>query len=176
MNISTQNLYQIDLKLDFTKSQNEAFFIQNKKLSLTLTSEVSRNGQSIINSNKNHDFIFAKKFGTGIPIQNNKKIWRTQKTQIASAVISELHQKLEQLKCIPIQAKLEKNKAKYYIQYGIVDGINEKDIFILETPETQKFYFKVTDLRPTQTYLELISEARNITLKDGHTVRIVEGL
>jgi predicted acetyltransferase len=175
-NISTQNLYQIDLKLDFTKFQNEAFFIQNKKLSLTLTSEVSRNGQSIINSNKNHDFIVAKKFGTGIPIQNNKKIWRTQKKQIASAVISELHQKLEQLKCITIQAKLEKNKAKYYIQYGIVDGINEQDIFILETPETQKFYFKVTDLRPTQTYLELISEAGNIALKDGHTVRIVEGL
>ena len=175
-NISTQNLYQIDLKLDFTKSQNEAFFIQNKKLSLTLTSEVSRNGQSIINSNKNHDFIVAKKFGTGIPIQNNKKIWRNQKKQIASAVISELHQRLEQLKCIPIQAKLEKNKAKYYIKYGIIDGINEKDIFILETPETQKFYFKVTDLRPTQTYLELISEVGNIALKDGHTVRIVEGL
>jgi hypothetical protein len=60
--------------------------------------------------------------------------------------------------------------------YGIVDGINEKDIFIPETPETQKFYFKVTDLRPTQTYLELISEAGNIAFKDGHTVRIVEGL
>ena len=36
-NIRTQNLYQIDLKLDFTKSQNETFFIQNKKLSLMLT-------------------------------------------------------------------------------------------------------------------------------------------
>ena len=175
-NVSNANLYQIVLTLDFTKSQNEIFFIQNKKLSLTLTSEVSRNGQSIVNSNKNLDFIFAKKFGTGIPIQNNKKIWRTQKQQIASAVISELHQRLEQLKCLPIKAKLKKNKAKYYIQYGIVDGINAKDIFILETPETQKFYFKVTDLRATHTHLELISDAGNIALKDGHTVRIVEGL
>ena len=50
------------------------------------------------------------------------------------------------------------------------------DIFILETPETQKFYFKVSDLRPAQTYLELISEAGKIDFKDGHTVRIVEGL
>ena len=175
-NVNTKNLYQIILGLAFSKSQNETFFIQNKKLSLTLTSEVSRNGQNIVNSSKNLDFIVAKKFGTGIPIQNNKKIWRTQKKQIASAVISELQQRLERLKCIPIKAKLEKNKAKYYIQYGIVDGVKEKDIFILETPETQKFYFKVTDLRPTQTYLELISEAGNIAFKDGHTVRIVEGL
>tara|TARA_B100000674_G_scaffold492432_1_gene512453 strand:+ start:89 stop:1204 length:1116 start_codon:yes stop_codon:yes gene_type:complete len=175
-NVTTENLYQIVLSLDFSKAQNETFFIQNKKLSLMLTSEVTRNGQSIINFNKNMDFIFAKKFGTGIPIQNNKKIWQTQKKQIASAVISELQHKLEQLKCIPIKAKLEKNKAKYYIQYGIIDGINDNDIFILETPETQKFYFKVTDLRPTQTYLELISEAGNIAFKDGHTVRIVEGL
>ena len=143
---------------------------------MTLTSEVTRKGQSIVNLNKNLDFIVAKKFGTGIPVQNNKKIWRTQKKQIASAVIAELQQRLEQLKCIPIKAKLEKNKAKYYIQYGLVDGINDKDIFILETPETQKFYFKVIDLRPTQTYLGLISEAGNIAFKDGHTVRIVEGL
>ena len=42
--------------------------------------------------------------------------------------------------------------------------------------ETQKFYFKVTDLRATHTHLELISDAGNIALKDGHTVRIVEGL
>ena len=175
-NVTTENLYQIALSLDFSKSQNETFFIQNKKLSLTLTSEVSRNGQSIANSSKNLDFIVAKKFGTGIPIQNNKKIWRTQKKQIASSVISELQQRLEQLKCIPIKAKLEKNNAKYYIQYGLVDGINDKDIFILETPDTQKFYFKVTNLRPTQTPLELISEAGNIAFKDGHTVRIVEGL
>ena len=123
-NINTQNLYQIFLKLDFSKSQDETFFIQNKKLSLTLTSEVSRNGQSIINSNKNHDFIVAKKFGTGIPIQNNKKIWRTQKKQIASAVISELNQRLDQLKCIPIQAKLEKNKAKYYSRYRLFNICN----------------------------------------------------
>ena len=175
-NVNTENLYQIILRLAFSNSQNEIFFIQNKNLSLTLTSEVLRNGQSIANSSKDLDFIVAKKFGTGIPIQNNKKIWRSQKKQIASAVISELQQRLEQLKCIPIKAKLEKNKAKYYIQYGIVDGINEKDIFILETPETQKFYFKVTDLHPTHTHLELISEAGNIALKDGHTVRIVEGL
>ncbi len=175
-NVNTENLYQIILRLAFSKSQNETFFIQNKNLSLTLTSEVSRNGQSLVNSSKDLDFIVAKKFGTGIPIQNNKKIWRSQKKQIASAVIYELQQRLEQLKCIPIQAKLEKNKARYYIQYGIVDGINEKDIFILETPETQKFYFKVTDLRPAQTYLELISEAGKIDFKDGHTVRIVEGL
>ena len=175
-NVNTENLYQIVLSLDFSKSQNEAFFIQNKKLSLTLTSEVSRNSRSIANFNKNLDFIVAKKFGIGIPIQNNKKIWRTQKKQIASAVISELQQRLEQLKCIPIQAKLERDKANYYIQYGLVDGINDKDIFILETPETQKFYFKVTDLRPAQTYLELISEAGKIDFKDGHTVRIVEGL
>ena len=175
-NENTNNLYQIVLRLDFSKSQNETFFIQNKKLSLTLTSEVSRNGQSIATSSKNLDFIVAKKFGTGIPIQNNKKIWRSQRKQIASAVISELQRRLEQLKCIPIQAKLEKDKANYYIQYGLVDGINDKDIFILETQETQKFYFKVTDLRPAQTYLELISEAGNIAFKDGHTVRIVEGL
>ena len=121
-------------------------------------------------------FVIAKKFGTGIPVQNNKKIWQTQKKQIASVIISELIQQLNQLKCIPIRAKLMQTRAKYFIQYGTIDGIKEKDIFILETPETQKFYFKVIDLGRAETVLELISQAGNIEVKDGHTVRIVEGL
>ena len=175
-NVDIQNLYQINLRLDLSNSQNETFFVQNKKLIMAFTSEVLRNGRIIENRSENFDFIIAKKFGTGIPVQNNKKIWQTQKKQIASVIISELNQRLSQLKCIPIRAKLKQNRTKYFIQYGTIDGIKEKDIFILESPETQKFYFKVTDLRKAETFLELISQAGNIEVKDGLTVRIVEGL
>ena len=175
-NLDTQNLYQINLRLELDKSQNGTLFVQNKKLKMAFTSEVLRNGLIIGNSSENFDFIIAKKFGTGIPVQNNKKVWETQKKQIASVIISELNQKLNQLKCILIRAKLKQTKAKYFIQYGTIDGIKERDIFILETPETQKFYFKVTDLKEAETFLELISHAGNIEVKDGHTVRIVEGL
>ena len=175
-NLDIKNLYQINLKLVLDKAQNETFFVQNKKLSMAVNSEILRNGQIIENGSKNFDFIIAKKFGTGIPVQNNKKIWQTQKKQIASVIISELIQRLNQLKCMPTRAKLKQTRAKYFIQYGTIDGIKEKDIFILETPETQKFYFKVTDLGKAETFLELISQAGNIEVKDGHTVRIVEGL
>ena len=174
--LDIQNLYQINLKLDFSKAQDETFFIQNKKLNMAVTSEVLRNVKTVENKNESFQFIIAKKFGTGIPLQNNKKIWRSQKEEIAAVIISNLRQKLNLLTCIPIKAKLKKNGTKFVIQYGTIDGIKEKDIFILEAPETQKFYFKVTDLRKTETFLELISEAGNISLKDGHTVRIVEGL
>ena len=175
-NLDIQNLYQINLKLDFSKSQNETFFVQNKKLSMAITSEVLRSVQTIENNSESFQFVIAKKFGTGIPLQNNKKIWRDQKEEIATVVISKLRQKLNHLTCIPIKANLKKNGSKYVIQYGTIDGIKEKDIFILEAPETQKFYFKVTDLRKTETFLELISDVKNIKFKDGHTVRIVEGL
>ena len=175
-NLDIQNLYQINLKLVLDKAQNETFFVQNKKLSMAVNSEILRNGQIIEIGSENFDFIIAKKFGTGIPVQNNKKIWQTQKKQIASVIISELIQRLDQLKCMPTRAKLKQTRAKYFIQYGTIDGIKEKDIFILETPETQKFYFKVADLGKAETFLELISQAGNIEVKEGHTVRIVEGL
>ena len=62
---------------------------------------------------------------------------------------------------------------KGFIQIGLYNNAKE---FPKVNKEYQRFYFKVTDLRPAQTYLELISEAGNIAFKDGHTVRIVEGL
>jgi hypothetical protein len=143
---------------------------------MAVTSEILRNAQTIENKSESFQFVIAKKFGAGIPLQNNKKIWRNQKGEIAAVIISNLRQKLNHLTCLPIKAKLKKNGTKFIIQYGTIDGIKQKDIFILEAPETQKFYFKVTGLRKTETVLELISEAGNISFKDGHTVRIVEGL
>jgi hypothetical protein len=175
-NVSSQNLYQIILKLNFSAARNESFFIKNNILSLALTSKVFRNGTSIQDSNENFDFIISKKFGTGIPIQNNKKIWRSERDKISATIIDAIQQRINQLKCISTRATLNKKNNKYFIEHGIIEGIKSTDIFILETAETQKFYFKVMDLREQETYLELISEVGNINLKDSHTVRIVEGL
>jgi hypothetical protein len=175
-NVSSQNLYQIILKLNFSAARNESFFIKNNILNLALTSKVFRNGTSIQDSNENFDFIISKKFGTGIPIQNNKKIWRSERDKISATIIDAIQQRINQLKCISTRATLNKKNNKYFIEHGIIEGIKSTDIFILETAETQKFYFKVMDLREQETYLELISEVGNINLKDSHTVRIVEGL
>ena len=80
------------------------------------------------------------------------------------------------LPSLVMASRMQDKAAGIGFDWKTIDGIKEKDIFILEAPETQKFYFKITDLRKTETFLELISEAGNIKFKDGYTVRIVEGL
>lgn len=175
-NVSSQNLYQIILKLNFSAARNEAFFIKSNILNLALTSKVFRDGTSVQDGSENFEFTISKKFGTGIPIQNNKKIWQSEKDRISAAIIGTIQHRINQLKCISTSATLKKKNKKYFIEYGIIEGIKSTDIFILETAETQKFYFKVIDLRKQETYLELISEVGNINFKDNHTVRIVEGL
>ena len=173
---SIQNLYQIMLKLNFSAAKSESFFIKNKILSLALTSKVFRDGTSVQDISQNFEFTISKKFGTGIPIQNNKKIWQGERDRIASTIVDAIQQRINQLSCISTRATLKKKNKKYFIEYGIIEGIKSTDIFILETAETQKFYFKVIDLTEQETYLELISEVGNINFKDSHTVRIVEGL
>ena len=174
--VSIQNLYQIRLKLNFSAAQNESFFIKNNIISLALTSKVFRDGTSVQDSSQNFAFTTSKKFGTGIPIQNNKKIWQSERDRISSTIIDTIQQRINQLSCISTRATLKKKNKKYFIEQGIIEGITSSDIFILETAETQKFYFKVIDLHEKETYLELISEVGNINFKDSHTVRIVEGL
>jgi hypothetical protein len=174
--VRNQNLYQLKLKLNFSAARNESFFIKNNILNLALTSTVFRDGISVQEGNENFEFTISKKFGTGIPIQNNKKIWQSEKDKIALMIIDTIQQIIDQLRCISTKATLKKKNKKYFIEHGIIEGIKSTDIFILETAETQKFYFKVIDLSEQETYLELISEVGNINFKDSHTVRIVEGL
>jgi hypothetical protein len=145
-------------------------------LNLALTSKVFRDGISVQEGSENFEFTIAKKFGTGIPIQSNKKIWQGERDKIALTIIDTIQRRIDQLRCISTRATLKQKNKKYFIEYGILEGIKSTDIFILETAETQKFYFKVIDLSDQETYLELISEVGNINFKDNHTVRIVEGL
>ena len=175
-NVSSKNLYHVILKLNFSAARNEAFFIKNKILNLALTSKVLRDGTSVQDVSENFEFTISKKFGTGIPIQNNKKIWQNERDKISSTIIDTIQHRINQLKCISTSATLKKKNKKYFIEHGTIEGIKSTDIFILETAETQKFYFKVIDLHEKETYLELISEVGNINFKDSHTVRIVEGL
>ena len=175
-NVGTQNLYQIKLKLYFSAARDESFFIKNNILNLALTSKVLRDGIPVREGSENFEFTISKKFGTGIPIQNNKKIWQSERDKIALTIIDTIQQRIDQLRCISTKATLKKKNKKYFIEHGIIEGIKSTDIFILETAETQKFYFKVIDLSEQETYLELISEVGNINFKDSHTVRIVEGL
>jgi hypothetical protein len=174
--VRLQNLYQIKLKLNFSAARNESFFVKNNILNLTLASKVLRDGASIEEGSENFEFTISKKFGTGIPIQNNKKIWQSERDKIALAIIDTIQQRIDQLRCISTRTTLKKKNEKYFIEYGVIEGIKSTDIFILETTETQKFYFKVINLTEQETYLELISEVGNINFKDNHTVRIVEGL
>jgi hypothetical protein len=175
-NVGTQNLYQIKLKLNFSAARDESFFIKNNILNLALTSKVLRDGIPVREGSENFEFTISKKFGTGIPIQNNKKIWQGERDRIASTIVDAIQQRINQLSCISTRATLKKKNKKYFIEHGLIEGITSSDIFILETAETQKFYFKVIDLNERETYLELISEVGNINFKDSHTVRIVEGL
>ena len=176
-NDRSDNLYRINLKLNVNKTQSESFFVKDKKLNLALSSVVTRNGQSIASSSQNFEFTVMRKFGVGLPVQSNKKVWQNEKKQIVTLLIEELRQRLDQLKCISVIARLKKNNNSYFIDYGKIDGLKDKDIFILETAETQKFYFKIDKLGDRQTQLKLISEVGKIDLNGkGHFVRIVEAL
>ena len=173
---NSKNIYQVDLHLNFTKNQNESFFIKNQIISLVANSEIRRNGVSVENQSQKFNFTVKKKFGVGIPIQSNKKLWEQEKQRIINSVIRILNNKLDLINCSHINAKLKENKKNYYIDYGSFDGITHKDIFVVDSIDAEKFYFKVHSVTAHRTQLKLISEANKIDLKDGYTVRIVEEL
>ena len=52
-----------------------------------------------------------------------------------------------------INAELIEKNSSYFIEYGDLDGIELEDIFVLESSEAKKFYFKVTDLKKYKTQL-----------------------
>jgi len=172
----SKNIYQVDLYLNFTKNQNESFFTKNQIINLEANSEILRNGVSIKNQSQKFNFTIKKKFGVGIPIQSNKKLWGQEKQRIVNSVIDILKDKLELINCSLINAELKENEKNYYIDYGSFDGITHKDIFVINSIDAEKFYFKVDSVTERRTQLKLISEANKLKLKNGYTVRIVEEL
>ena len=88
-----------------------------------------------------------------------------RKTRIITSVIGILNKKLELINCSHINATLKENKKSYYIDYGSFDGITHKDIFVVDSIDAEKFYFKVDSVTDHRTQLKLISEANKIDLR-----------
>ena len=172
----SDNIYKLELDLNFTRISDEKFFVKETKLGLQVKTQISRKSRIISNSNYLAEFTIARKFGIDAPIQNNKKVWGKEKERLKNLLSDIINEQLDQLRCVYINATLEEKDNSYLIAYGALDGITKDDIFVLNSTETEKFYFNVTKLKNYETHLNLISQVTNLKLKDMSTVRIVEGL
>ena len=170
------NIYTLELELNFKKQTNEKLFIKNDMLAVSATAKIIRQSKQLGHLSYNSDFVMRRKFGIGTPIQSNKKIWENEKKELARFLLNIINEQLDQIRCTTINAELIEKNSSYFIEYGDLDGIELEDIFVLESSEAKKFYFKVTDLKKYKTQLDLISNAGKLDINDGSFVRIVDGL
>ena len=173
---SSKNIHHINLQLNFTKYQKESFFVKNQIMKLVANSEMTRNGIIIANRSQQYDFVTKKKFGVGLPLQSNKKLWDDEKQRIVKSIVELINENLDLIGCANINAKLKEINNSYYIDYGSFDGITPSDIFVLEASNSKKFYFSVKEVRNTKTNLQLISNVKKIEPNDKNYVRLVEKL
>lgn len=173
---SFKNTHHIDLRLVFTKSQAERFFVKEQNIRLVANSQLKRNGKSIESKSHQFDYTIKKKFGVGIPVQSNKKIWKEEKQRIVNSIVEIINNSLDVIGCAYIRAKLKENDKNFYIDYGSFDGITKDDIFVIDSTKSDKFYFSVKEISNTKTQLKLISEANRNELGGGRFVRLVEEL
>ncbi len=170
------NIYTLELELTFKKQTNEKLFVKNDMLALSATAKIIRQGKQISSITYNSDFVVRRKFGIGTPFQSNTKIWANEKKQLAVYLINIITKELEQIRCTTINAELIKKNGSYFIGYGALDGIELEDIFVLDSSDAKKFYFKVTSLEKHKTELDLISNAVKLNVNQGSFVRIVDSL
>lgn len=173
---SSKNVHHIDLQLVFSKGQAERFFVKEQIIRMTANSQLKRNGKSIESKSQQFDYTIKKKFGVGIPIQSNKKIWKEEKQRIVKSIVEIINNSLDVIGCAYIRAKLKENDKNFYIDYGSFDGITKDDIFVIDSTKSDKFYFSVKEISNTKTQLKLISEANRNELGGGRFVRLVEEL
>lgn len=175
-NPPSDNIYELKLDLKFKQIRDEKFFIKENKLGFQIKTQITRERKLIANSNHDAEFTVKRKLGVGAIIQSNKKIWAKEKKRLADLLNNIIDNELAKIRCLDINAKLKTKNSSYFISYGAVDGVNQDDIFVLNNTKTEKFYFRVKRLKSYETGLEVISQASDLKIKDGNTVRIVEGL
>ena len=87
---------------------------------MVANSEIRRNGVSVENQTQKFNFVVKKKFGVGIPVQSNKKLWEQEKQRIITSVIRILNKKLELINCSNINATLKENKKELLHRLRII--------------------------------------------------------
>ena len=82
---------------------------------------------------------------------------------------------MSELTCLKIEPKIFAKAGKPFIDYGRLDGIEETDMLVINSPETKKTYLKVVQIKDHEAQVEIVSKQQSISDINGKSVELVAG-
>jgi len=174
-NPKASNIYTINLRLNFDNKISEDIFTKKLSLEMDMYFKVTRKNIEIMNEVKNFNFELETNNIIELPWKNARNSWENKKESIYLALRTALLEQIKKLKCLEISPTLDTSNGKYTIHYGFLDGINDSDIFEVDSDNTQKFYFKVVNSKEHITNLELISNIKGLKFSSGQRLILLDG-
>lgn len=168
---------QLNLRLKFDKATIEKLFVETIAIQMTMNTELLRKEQ-VIRKNKNTiSFNVKSKIGRGSLYLNNRGSWDKEKNNLVNSITEYLKSELLYFQCVVINTELRKDEQNsFYINYGSLDGINNDDIFLLETQAADKVYLTVNKIDDHRTELSLLAKSKKLDFSIRQRVKLVDKL
>ena len=150
-------IFQIFVNIQLEPDQNDNLFLQQKILRMAVQTKLFRKNELLAETNENFKLKIETKYAFNINLGGSRPNWEKEKYEFNRVLSSHINQILSTLECRKVVAKLNKKNKNLFMNLGKIDGISIGDIFVLDTPEIEKYYLEAIRVDETTTNLKLIS-------------------
>ena len=173
--ILPQNYYKLHAKVVVEAVHNNKFLEKNLDLKVTLSSDIFRKGEKILEQNVVNYFPIIQKNLNGLLNPVTRKDWPETKKNITNFILEKLDQQLVDLNCLNFYPKIYAESGNTYVDYGSLDGIIPSDMFLLKNSSAKKIYFQLENLGKHNAKIKLISKIEALEDLIGSEVEVVSG-
>ena len=171
----SKTIYHLDTKVVFERENKNNLIEKNLVLLAKIRTTLLRDNKVISELAYNQPYVIHQTIMNNLFISQNRSNWGKIKKHFSSLLKTKLSSQLDQLHCLNITPRIFSKSGTPFIDHGRIDGVEESDMFVVKSNNTQKTYLKIVEIKDQETELEIISEKQNIESISGKFVELVAG-
>ena len=169
------NIYKMKVKIIFERENKNNPIEKTIILKAKIKTSLGRKNKTISEKEftqpyRIHQRVFNKLFQTA-----DRGDWEKVKNHFSILLKDQIQKQMSELTCLKIEPKIFAKAGKPFIDYGQLDGIEETDMLVINSPDTKKTYLKVVQIKDHEAQVEIVSKQQSISDINGKSVELVAG-
>ena len=172
---ANSNKYEITMEIFLDQKHIHNVLEKTTMLSAKIRTILLRDNREISQLEFTQPYRIEQEILNGVFRTAARQDWQKIKKHLSNLIKTRLNYHISDLNCLDVKPRVIAKSGKLFLDYGLADGIQKKDMFVIKSNDTRKTYLKIIEIKKHEATLEVVSQKQNVENLTGKFVELVSG-
>ena len=170
-----KNIYKLDTEIIIERENKHNLIEKTTILSAKIKTKLKRNNTIISETQFTQPYRIQQRVYNNLFQTAHRGDWGKIKQHFSNLLKKRLDGQIVALDCVSIEPRVFTKSGTPFVDYGLNDGIELSDMFVIRSESSKKTFLKIVALKPHEAQIQIISKQENIENIEGKFVELVAG-